>query len=130
MLNGSNSYDDVEIVSYLWERTSDSLAFGDIVGNSSFAPILRLTNVISGRYLFKLTVTDGQGLSSSDVMSLIVKPSPQLMDYIEIILNADVKSFTSEQLNNVLKRLELLLNDGETVKVKFIRLDFTTHTRR
>lgn len=33
-----------------------------------------LTNLIPGRYLFKLTVTDGSGLKNSDTASLIVKP--------------------------------------------------------
>jgi len=120
----------VEIVSYLWQRTPESLAFGDIIDNSSYSPILRLTNLIIGRYLFKLTVTDSQGSSSSDVASLIVKPSADMNDEIEIILNSDIKTFTSDQEMTVLKRLELLLSEGESIKVQLLKLDATTHTRR
>lgn len=130
ILNGSQSSDDVEIVSYKWERTSESLAFGDIINNSSYTPVLRLTNLIIGRYLFRLTVTDSQGSQSSDVASLIVKPSPDMSDQIELVLNSDVRSFTSDQEVTVLKRLELLINDGQPIKVQLIKVDATTHTRR
>ncbi|CAG2163622.1 unnamed protein product [Oppiella nova] len=132
VLNGSQSYDDVEIVSYEWCRTQDSLAFGDILDNSSYSPVLRLTNLIAGRYLFKLTVADNQGAQASEVVSLIVKPSPGVMDEIELILNTDIKAFTSDQMSMVLKRLELLLSDtdGQPIKVQLIKLDTTTHSRR
>jgi hypothetical protein len=132
VLNGSQSYDDVEIVSYVWCRTQDSLAFGDILDNSSYSPVLRLTNLIAGRYLFKLTVADNQGAQASEVVSLIVKPSPGVMDEIELILNTDIKAFTSDQMSMVLKRLELLLSgtDGQRIKVQLIKLDTTTHSRR
>lgn len=61
-INGSGSYDDVEIQSYLWERSPESLAAGDIIDNSTYKPVLKLANIIPGRYVFKLTVTDGQGM--------------------------------------------------------------------
>ncbi|CAG2112878.1 unnamed protein product, partial [Medioppia subpectinata] len=107
ILNGSQSYDDVEIVSYEWRRTQESLAFGDILDNSSYSAVLRLTNLIPGRYLFRLTVTDSQGSQASEVVSLIVKPSHDMMDEIELILNTDCKAFTTDQEWTVLKRLEL-----------------------
>jgi hypothetical protein len=51
-------------------------------------------------------------------------------DEIEMVLNSDIKTFTSDQELTVLKRLELLLNEGEPIKVQLIKLDATTHTRR
>jgi dyslexia-associated protein KIAA0319-like protein len=120
----------VEIVSYFWERTSESLAYGTIINNSSFSPILQITNLITGRYLFKLTVTDGQGLSSSETASVIVKPPKDVLNYVEISINADIKSFTYDQQLNVLKKLELFLDKGEEIKINLIKLDATTHTQR
>ena len=131
VLNGSSSYDDIRIVSYLWERTPESLAFGSIIGNSSHSPLLRLTDLIVGRYLFRLTVTDSQGSQSSQVVSLIVKTPEDLSDEIELVLNTDVKSFTTSQESTLKKRLELLLtSDGQPVRVESVKLDATTHTRR
>lgn len=34
----------------------------------------QLTDVVAGRYVFRLKVTDDQGLSSEDTVSVIVKP--------------------------------------------------------
>ncbi len=75
-------------------------------------------------------MTDAQGSTHSDVASLIVKPSQDMNDEIEMVLNSDIKTFTSDQELTVLKRLELLLNEGEPIKVQLIKLDATTHTRR
>ncbi len=77
-----------------------------------------------------MSVTVSQGSTHSDVASLIVKPSQDMNDEIEMILNSDIKTFTSDQELTVLKRLELLLNEGEPIKVQLIKLDATTHTRR
>lgn len=35
---------------------------------------LQLTDIVPGRYVFRLKVTDDQGLSSEDTVSVIVKP--------------------------------------------------------
>ena len=131
IINGSSSYDDVGITSYKWTREPESLAAGEILENSSVTPILRLSGLIPGRYVFKLVVTDGQGASSEDVASLMVKSSPHLMDQIELTLNVDINSFTSDQERNLLERLELFLNgEGEQVKVVKLRLEAETHLRR
>ena len=46
----------------------------DIVFETDHQAALQLTNIISGRYKFILEVTDEEGLSSTDVVSLIVRP--------------------------------------------------------
>ncbi|XP_076348164.1 LOW QUALITY PROTEIN: dyslexia-associated protein KIAA0319-like protein [Tachypleus tridentatus] len=97
VLNGSKSWDDVEIISFRWTRDPSSLAAGDIIEKSDHSSLLKLINVIPGRYLFHLTVTDEQGVSSSDSASLIVKNPLTLLDQVELVLNADIKSFTAEQ---------------------------------
>lgn len=42
-LDGSRSKDDVEIKEWSWERQSDSLAAGIILGNSDKSPILKVS---------------------------------------------------------------------------------------
>lgn len=36
--------------------------------------VLQLTDIVPGRYVFRLKVMDDQGLSSEDTVSVIVKP--------------------------------------------------------
>lgn len=39
-----------------------------------FLKLFQLTNVVAGRYLFRLRVTDDQGEWDEDTVSVIVKP--------------------------------------------------------
>lgn len=50
----------------------------------SFFSSTKITNIVAGRYVFKLTVTDAQGLTSSDSVSVIVHPDPLLMNLVEL----------------------------------------------
>lgn len=43
MLNGSRSYDDLEIVNYAWKREGASLAIGNVIGNSSREAVLMVS---------------------------------------------------------------------------------------
>lgn len=130
ILNGSKSWDDVEIVSYVWTRDPSSLAAGDIIENSDHSPVLKLINVLPGRYLFRLTVTDKQGASSSDTASLIVKSPPNMLSQVELVLNADISSFTADQEDTLLKQLELLLCTLEGCSLRVLSLDANKHSRR
>lgn len=42
IINGSASYDDLAIVNYTWIRESDSLAVGDVIGNSNREAVLQV----------------------------------------------------------------------------------------
>ncbi|KAL1486080.1 hypothetical protein MTO96_031535, partial [Rhipicephalus appendiculatus] len=129
-LNGSRSSDDVEIISWHWTRDPSSLAAGHILENSSFSPILRLSELIPGRYMFTLTVSDAQGATGQDTASLIVKPMPSLAQQVELLLDVDIETFTQEQLDTVLKQLELLLHDGESLRVHLVDLNYQQDSRR
>ncbi|XP_023236915.1 dyslexia-associated protein KIAA0319-like protein isoform X2 [Centruroides sculpturatus] len=122
MMNGNQSSDDVGIVSYKWVRDQTSLAAGDVIENSDNQSVLKLINMIPGRYLFRLIVTDSQGASAIDTASLIVKDPSNLMDQVEIVLNADMKSYTQGQQDTLLKQLELLIREGDSVHVRLLRL--------
>ncbi|RWS17862.1 dyslexia-associated protein KIAA0319-like protein [Dinothrombium tinctorium] len=131
-VNGTNSKDDIGIVSYKWTREPDSLAAGKIIANSDTSPVLQLTDLVPGRYLFKLTVYDAQGVKSSDVAAIIVKPSQAYKDEIEVTLNTDITGFTEDQMLNIIKKFELLLNDGnsEQMKLSNVRLEPQSDTKR
>lgn len=129
-LNGSRSSDDVEIVSWLWTREPSSLAAGHILENSSSSAVLRLSSLIPGRYMFTLTVGDAQGATGKDTASLIVKAAPTLAHHVELLLDVDIETFTQEQLDTLLKQLELLLHDGETVRVHLVDLNYQQDSRR
>lgn len=70
-LSGTASDLDGIIVSYLWTKTSgpsgDTIATPDT--NST-----QVTNLVQGIYMYKLTVTDNSGASSSDEVTVTVNP--------------------------------------------------------
>lgn len=43
IINGSASYDDLAIVNYTWTRESDSLAVGNVIGNSEHESVLQVS---------------------------------------------------------------------------------------
>ena len=42
VINGSASFDDLAIVNFTWTRESDSLAVGNVIGNSDHEPVLQV----------------------------------------------------------------------------------------
>ena len=44
------------------------------MNGSDHQAVLQLANIVAGRYVFTLTVTDAEGLEDSDTASVIVKP--------------------------------------------------------
>lgn len=111
-IDGSESYDDIDIVEYRWSREPDSLAAGTIVNASHLQPILKLIELVPGRYRFRLTVVDSQGAVGSNVTSLQVIESQHRQQQVELLLNTDVRSFKVQQLGLLLKRLEILLSSS------------------
>ncbi|OQD43094.1 hypothetical protein BUL40_08370 [Croceivirga radicis] len=78
---GSNSTDDVEIVDYLWD-------FGD--GNSSTEVNPSHSFITAGEYTVVLTVTDGEGLTDTAELIILVT-EPENMAPVAVS-NADVTS--------------------------------------
>lgn len=68
-LNGSGTDSDGTISSYLWEKLSGPVS-GTIVSASSASTVVN--NLTQGVYVFKLTVTDNQGASTSDTAQVTV----------------------------------------------------------
>ncbi|XP_041775051.1 dyslexia-associated protein KIAA0319-like protein [Anopheles merus] len=112
VLNGSQSRDDLGIVRYSWTREPSSLALGTIIDGSDSKPALMLTNIVTGRYVFKLTVYDGQGLSASDTVSIIVRPDPLLMSLVEVTITTEATVLTAAELDSIEQKLTLLIGDN------------------
>ncbi|XP_026726314.1 dyslexia-associated protein KIAA0319 [Trichoplusia ni] len=117
ILNGSKSSDDFRIVSWKWARSPSGLAAGTVILNSDTQPVLMLTNIEAGRYVFELTVTDDQGESDKDTVSVQVKPDPLEMNLMELTLNIPISTFTQGQLDSLVQKLTLLLKDDIRVNV-------------
>ncbi|MBX2945146.1 MAG: tandem-95 repeat protein [Cyclobacteriaceae bacterium] len=57
------------ISSYLWTQTAGNL----VTINPNDTTFLQLTNLVPGMYQFMVSVTDGEGLSASDIVNLHVR---------------------------------------------------------
>ncbi|KAJ1521882.1 hypothetical protein ONE63_002221 [Megalurothrips usitatus] len=121
VLNGSQSSDDLGIVNWKWTRESNSLAIGRILGTSDTTPILLLTDVVPGRYVFRLQVMDEQGSSSEDTVSVIVKPDPLRFQLVELTLNIVGEQLTKSQEDSLRLKLSLLLKDNPVIRVRELR---------
>ena len=70
-----------------------------------------MTNLANGRYVFKLTVSDEQGLSSVDTVTVVVKPDPLLLNLVEMTLPSAISRLTEGELNTIVQKIGLLLGD-------------------
>ncbi|KAK7091316.1 hypothetical protein V1264_009012 [Littorina saxatilis] len=126
-LDGSASSDDRGIASYLWERDSESLAAGNVVNRSDHQAVLQLVDLVAGRYVFTLTVTDEQGLSSKDTAALLVKNGADYNDLVEMVLNTDIHHFTEEDKTSIVRQLELLIHQSLQHSGTVVQLQTTQH---
>ncbi|XP_075561434.1 dyslexia-associated protein KIAA0319 homolog isoform X1 [Pelecanus crispus] len=68
-IDGSQSIDDMKIVSYHWEEIKGPLREQKA---SADTPVLHLSNLVPGNYTFRLTVIDSDGATNSTIASLTV----------------------------------------------------------
>ncbi|KAK7867796.1 hypothetical protein R5R35_001209 [Gryllus longicercus] len=127
-LNGSQSSDDLGIVQWLWTREPNSLALGKVIGETDRTPILMLTDMVPGRYIFRLRVTDDQGSFDEDTVSIIVKADPHLMDLVELVLNVEAQRLSKAQEDSLEAKLSLLLREEAIIHVREMRIE--DHTGR
>ncbi len=93
-LDGSLSSDDSAIVSYLWDQTSGP-STATLSGEQT--PVLSVSNLIEGVYAFRLTVTDDEGLTDADRVTVTVatpEPTADAGDDQEIALPIDSATLT------------------------------------
>ncbi|XP_066137669.1 dyslexia-associated protein KIAA0319-like protein [Euwallacea fornicatus] len=126
IINGSESKDDWEIVRWQWVRDDKSLAIGKIVENTDQLPILILTDVTVGTYIFNLTVYDEQGLSDTDTTTVVIKNDPKLFFLVELTVDLDAKFMTEAQFNTLKAKLALLVNEGSTLQMRDVQSESGT----
>ncbi|XP_052222214.1 dyslexia-associated protein KIAA0319-like protein isoform X2 [Dreissena polymorpha] len=71
LLDGSNSTDDQKIVSYAWQQTAGPTTL--IIRAPDQVTTEATGEIKVGKYEFKVTVKDGEQLSSSNVLTVVVK---------------------------------------------------------
>ncbi|EDV50405.1 dyslexia-associated protein KIAA0319 [Drosophila erecta] len=124
--NGSKSWDDLAVVKYLWTRDEHSLAAGVIVADTDKEPVMILTNLVQGRYVFTLTVSDDQGLTSSDTVSVNVHRDPKLLNLVQMTLPMGISVLAKSELDSVVQKLQLLLGDENKIQVRELKYDLHT----
>ncbi|EDV96852.1 GH16502 [Drosophila grimshawi] len=125
-LNGSQSSDDLAVVKYLWTREDTSQAAGVIIGDTDKQPIMILSNVVQGRYVFKLTVSDDQGLTGTDTVSINVHADPMLMYLVQMTLPMGISVITKSELDSIVQKLQLLLGDDNKIQIRELKHDLHT----
>lgn len=76
-----------------------------------------------GRYVFVLTVTDAQGLSANDTVSIIVHPDPLIMHLVEITFGIGVTALTQAEVLSLEQKLELLLGNNMKLIARDLRVE-------
>ncbi|KAM4027057.1 dyslexia-associated protein KIAA0319 homolog [Anomaloglossus baeobatrachus] len=109
-LDGSKSVDDQGIASYKWTRDGQSPAAGDVMDSSENKPVLQLTNLVEGIYIFHLKVTDGKGDTDIDTATVEVRPDPRKGNLVELILEVAVRQLSEQQKDTLVRQLAVLLN--------------------
>jgi hypothetical protein len=71
-LTGSGTNADGSVVAYLWSEVSGPNT--QVIGNSGTASTA-VTGFIAGKYIFQLMITDNQGATGTDTVSVLVNPA-------------------------------------------------------
>ncbi|XP_051871969.1 dyslexia-associated protein KIAA0319-like isoform X2 [Pristis pectinata] len=108
-LDGSKSTDDQAIASYLWTRGGQSPAAGEVIHGSDHDAVLQLANLVKGKYIFHLKVTDAKGESDTDSAIIEVRPDPKKNDLVELVLQVHVSSLSEQQKDTLVRQLAVLL---------------------
>lgn len=86
-----------------------------------------MSNIVPGRYVFRLTVADAQGLTGSDTVSVIVHPDPLLLNLVELTFTVDVSVLTQFEVDALQQKLELLIGDRAKLTVRDMRINPKTN---
>ena len=93
---------------------------------ASFCFFFKITNIVPGRFVFKLTVADAQGLTSSDTVSIIVHADPMLLNLMEITFTVGVSLLTESEVESLKQKLVLLIGENTKLVTRELRSDEKT----
>lgn len=82
--------------------------------------------MVQGRYVFKLTVSDDQGLTGTDTVSINVHADPMLMYLVEMTLPMGISVITKSELDSTVQKLQLLLGDDNKIQIRELKYDLHT----
>lgn len=82
--------------------------------------------MVAGRYVFTLMVSDAQGATDSDTVSVFVNPDPLLMNLVELTLNMEANMLNQAELESLKQKLMLLLGDHVQLNIRDIRYEQKT----
>ncbi|EEC14354.1 conserved hypothetical protein [Ixodes scapularis] len=153
-LDGSHSTDDVGIASWRWSQIRGPKQ-SQLEGATG--AVAKVSGLVPGEYTFRLDVVDTNNLTSSDNVSVTVTQNTNAAPKADaggdrtVFLPADVVSLNGSRSSDdveivswlwtrepsslaagdtLLKQLELLLHDGETVRVHLVDLNYQQDSRR
>lgn len=86
-----------------------------------------MTNIVPGRYVFKLTVSDSQGLTGTDTVSIIVHSDPMVMNLVELTFTISVSVLTQSEIESLTQKLKLLLGDNVVLHIRDLIVDEKTN---
>lgn len=70
-----------------------------------------MTNIVAGQYKYKLTVTDDQGLTGSEKVTITVFEDPLIMNLVEVVLTASATSLNQQEVKSCFYSLLNLLKN-------------------
>ncbi|XP_017783427.1 PREDICTED: dyslexia-associated protein KIAA0319-like protein [Nicrophorus vespilloides] len=120
-LNGTKSSDDWAIVKWQWTRVDSSLAAGRIAEDSDKSSILILSDLVPGKYIFNLSVSDEQGLSDVDSITLTVKNDGKLFYMVDMTVDYNVKTLNEARYRTLVGKLALLVQDNMKLQVRELK---------
>lgn len=85
-----------------------------------------MTDIVPGRYVFSLSVWDDQGLTSSDTVSINVKPDPNRRNLVQLTLNIPASILTFGKISSMEQKLGFLLGETYNINISDIRADQLT----
>lgn len=60
---------------------------------------VQLTEIVAGSYKYKLTVSDEQGLTGTEVVTISVHEDPLIMNLVEVVLTAQASNLSQQEVS-------------------------------
>jgi len=128
-LNGSDSYDDGRISAYHWSLIQGPSSPRIIQPDSGITDV---TNLVSGEYMFQLSVTNSMGNVAYDRIRVTVKGNPQTRDLLSIYPNPARSEFNLQIKSDTTGTTNIYIYNSNGIAVKSIQTEkgSVTHVQK